>query len=170
VAWVWGGRLRFVRETLKPRSNTWTALRLAISTHSNLPEGLRREACTTSTLLEYRKAGCDANSCRHVLAAVPCNPLTLTKPRSSRNRRSLWRRVEKWKTTLRAPHLPHLTWDSLEASVTDVSGSDTSRLQQDNASRRLPATSPKRSSAESSRRDAAVAWGVLRQTQPRGCG
>ena len=170
MAWVWGGWLRFVRETLKPRSNTWTALRLAISTHSNLPEGLRREACTTSTLLEYRKAGSDANPCHHFLAAVPCNPLTLTKRRSSRNRRGLWRLVEKWKTTLQAPHLPHLTWTSPDASVTDVSGSDTSRPLQDNASHRLRSTSPKRSSAESSRRDAAAAWGVLRQTQPRGCG
>jgi hypothetical protein len=100
VAWVWGGRLRFVRETLKPRSNTWTALRLAINTHSNLPGGLRREACTTSTLLEYRKAGWDANSCHSLRTAVPCNPLTLTKPGSNRNRRALWRLVEKWKTKL----------------------------------------------------------------------
>ena len=60
VAWVWGGGLRFLQETLVPRSNAWTALRLAIITRLELLSRLRREACTSSTLLEYSKESCDA--------------------------------------------------------------------------------------------------------------
>ena len=60
VDWVWGGGLRFLQETLLPRSNAWTALRLAIITRLELLSRLRREACTSSTLLEYSKESCDA--------------------------------------------------------------------------------------------------------------